>query len=138
MNPLDEYAKVPCREAFAHPLSAACATGAIARASAAAAAIANVFAKVLRIIFISYVFVSFCFGEEISPPADTGGKQTTEPAAFCYILFARRERALHQRAIGRDYRSVESMERRRRRCTRPAGGPRLSRAAPDGSPVYEG
>ena len=53
MKPLAEYAKVPFRVEFAHPLLSAIAAGAIPRATAATAAIAKFFAIVLRFMIIS-------------------------------------------------------------------------------------
>src|SRR5690349_2440309 len=50
MDPVDVYAKVPCRLAVEHPLSSALAAGAMHRVSAATAAIVKVFAIVLLFI----------------------------------------------------------------------------------------
>jgi hypothetical protein len=58
MNPVDVNAKVPFKVAFEHPLSSAFAMGATAKPSAVTAAIAIVFATVLRFMILSSVFIN--------------------------------------------------------------------------------
>ena len=57
MNPVDVYAKVPCKVALEHPLSSAFAVGDMARASAVTAAIVKVLAM-LHFMIISFAFIN--------------------------------------------------------------------------------
>jgi hypothetical protein len=71
MNPVILYAKVPSRVVLEHPLSAACATGAMPRANAVATAIARVFAMLVRFMMISFcVFFYSC----VLPPFENEPK----------------------------------------------------------------
>jgi len=57
MNPVDVYAKVPCKVELEHPLSSAFAVGDMARASAVTAAIVKVLAM-LHFMIISFAFIN--------------------------------------------------------------------------------
>src|SRR5215472_3251964 len=72
-NPLAVCEKVPLRLALVHPLSAAFVVGDMPRASVVTAAIARVFAVVVRFIIIPFLFREKNLLTSSSPSAGTGG-----------------------------------------------------------------
>src|SRR5690349_12128255 len=92
INPVSLSANVPFRVALEHPLLSALAIGATVRASAVTAAIAKVFAAVLRFTILSFAFINCLHSRRRSfqpsvllPPVQAVAETQKRPR-FLYIF----------------------------------------------------
>jgi hypothetical protein len=108
--PLPVCEKEPFRVAFEHPLISAFASGAVPKASAAAAAIVKVVVMVLS--FIDHLL----FGRRsfrLPLPFRSYRRQAMPKSghSFCNISLSHPEKANHRRTVCGNYESLESLGR---------------------------